>query len=190
MKFAVTSLAFVLAAAVGSAFAADATPAKPMTAQQTKMSTCSKDAHAKGLKGDEYLGVADCWPHNPKGEIAMGFKLENRHAVENAEQLMAIQGLAFAEPGPSDNSWSILGWDAVKPMSREERAKVLSNPHYLDSLERVRLAAKKNNIMWLGTGTPGATMEQSYDQGMRLIPSPGEEVVHRLREYTKRKMPV
>lgn len=54
MKFAVTSLAFVLAAAVGSAFAADATPAKPMTAQQTKMGTCSKDAHAKGLKGKEY----------------------------------------------------------------------------------------------------------------------------------------
>ena len=103
---------------------------------------------------------------------------------------MAIQGLAFAEPGPSDNSWSILGWDAVKPMSREERAKVLSNPHYLESLERVRLAAKKNNIMWLGTGTPGATMEQSYDQGMRLIPSPGEDVVQKLREYTKRKMPV
>jgi len=146
--------------------------------------------HIWGLKGDDYLAVADCWPHNPRGEIAMGFKLENRHAVENAEQLMAIQGLAFAEPGPSDNSWSILGWDAVKPQSREERAKVLSNPHYLQSLERVRLAAKKNNIMWLGTGTPGATMEQSYDQGMRLIPSPGEEVVHRIREYTKRKMPV
>jgi hypothetical protein len=54
MKFAVTSLAFVLAAAVGSAFAADATPAKPMTAQQAKMGTCSKDAHAKGLKGPEY----------------------------------------------------------------------------------------------------------------------------------------
>jgi len=146
--------------------------------------------HIWGIKGDEYLAVADCWPHNPKGEIAMGFKLENRHAVENCEQLMAIQGLAFAEPGPSDNSWSILGWDAVKPQSREERAKVLNNPHYLDSLERVRLAAKKNGVMWLGTGTHGATMEQSYDQGMRLIPSPGEEVVHRLREYTKRKMPV
>jgi 4-hydroxy-2-oxoheptanedioate aldolase len=146
--------------------------------------------HIWGLKGDAYLAVADCWPHNPKGEIAMGFKLENRHAVENAEQIMAIQGLAFAEPGPSDNSWSILGWDAVKPQSREERAKVLSNPLYVNSLERVRLAAKKNNIMWLGTGAPGSTMEQSFDQGMRLIPSPGEEVVHRLREYTKRKMPV
>jgi hypothetical protein len=55
MKFAVTSFAFVLAAAVGTAFAADTTPAaKPMTAQQSRMSDCSKDAHAKGLKGDEY----------------------------------------------------------------------------------------------------------------------------------------
>jgi hypothetical protein len=54
MKFAVTSLAFVLVAAVGSAFAADTAPAKPMSAQQSKMSTCSKDAHTKGLKGDEY----------------------------------------------------------------------------------------------------------------------------------------
>ncbi len=53
MKFAVSSLAFVLAATVGSAFAAG-TPAKPMTAQQSKMSTCSKDAHTKGLKGAEY----------------------------------------------------------------------------------------------------------------------------------------
>ncbi len=52
MKLAVTTLALVLAAAVGSAFAAET--AKPMTAQQTKMSTCSKDAHAKGLKGPEY----------------------------------------------------------------------------------------------------------------------------------------
>jgi len=145
--------------------------------------------HIWGLKGDGYLEVADCWPHNPKGEISMGFKLENRHAVANAEQIMAIQGLAFAEPGPSDNSWSILGWDAVKPMSREERAKVLSNPLYTDSLERVRLAAKKNNIQWLGTGSHGATMEQSYDQGMRMLPGDNEEVVHKSREYSKRKMP-
>lgn len=54
MKFALTSLAFVLAAAVGSAFAAGTAPAKPMTAQQTKMGTCSKNAHAKGLKGAAY----------------------------------------------------------------------------------------------------------------------------------------
>jgi 4-hydroxy-2-oxoheptanedioate aldolase len=147
-------------------------------------------AHVWGIPGDKYLEVADVWPLNPKGEITMGFKLENRHGVENAEELMAVKGLAFAEPGPSDNGWSYLGWDSVRPMGREERAKVMSDPRYLDALERVRLAAKKNNIMWLGTGTHGATMEQSYDQGMRMLPAASEEVVHKSREYTKRKMPV
>ena len=145
--------------------------------------------HIWGLKNEAYLAVADCWPHNPKGEISMGFKLENRHAAENAEQIMAIQGLAFAEPGPSDNSWSYLGWDAIRSMSKEERAKVMATPKYIDGLERIRLAAKKNNVMWLGTGSYGASMEQSYDQGMRMLPGDNEEVVRKSREYSKRKMP-
>ena len=145
--------------------------------------------HIWGLKNEAYLAVADCWPHNPKGEISMGFKLENRHAAENAEQIMAIQGLAFAEPGPSDNSWSYLGWDAIRSMSKEERAKVMATPKYIDGLERIRLAARKNNVMWLGTGSPGSSMEQSYDQGMRMLPGDNEEVVRKSREYSKRKMP-
>jgi 4-hydroxy-2-oxoheptanedioate aldolase len=147
-------------------------------------------AHVWGVSADQYLAVADTWPYNPKGEISMGFKLENRHAVENAEQIMAIKGLAFAEPGPSDNGWSYLGWDAVRPMSREERAKVMATPRYLDALERVRLAAKKNGVQWLGTGSHGSTMNQSYDQGMRMLPGDDEKAVMASREYSKRKMPV
>jgi 4-hydroxy-2-oxoheptanedioate aldolase len=146
-------------------------------------------AHIWGVPGDQYLAVADPWPHNPKGEISMGFKLENRHGVEYAEQLMAIKGLAFAEPGPSDNGWSYLGWDAVRPMSREDRAKVMATPRYLDALERVRLAAKRNGVQWLGTGPHGSTMNQSYDQGMRMLPGDDEKVVMASREYSKRKMP-
>ena len=55
MKFA-TSLTFALAAtfAAASAFAADKAPANTLTPQQQKMSDCSKDAHAKELKGAEY----------------------------------------------------------------------------------------------------------------------------------------
>lgn len=55
MKF-VTSLAFALATTLSaaSAFAADKAAADTLTPQQQKMSTCSKDAHAKTLKGDEY----------------------------------------------------------------------------------------------------------------------------------------
>jgi 4-hydroxy-2-oxoheptanedioate aldolase len=146
--------------------------------------------HIWGLSDQDYLTLADPWPLNPKGEISMGFKLENRHAVANAEEIMAIKGLAFAEPGPSDNGWSYLGWDAVRPMSKEDRAKIMANPVYTDALEHVRLAAKKNGVQWLGTGTHGATMEQSYDQGMRMLPGDNEDVVHKSREYSKRKMPV
>ncbi len=102
---------------------------------------------------------------------------------------MAIKGLAFAEPGPSDNSWSILGWDAIKPMSPAERAKVLADPRLVDALERVRLAAKKNGVKWLGTGPPGSTHTQSIDAGMRMLPGDNEKVVMDAREYTKRKMP-
>jgi 4-hydroxy-2-oxoheptanedioate aldolase len=145
--------------------------------------------HIWGLSDQDYLTLADPWPLNPKGEISMGFKLENRHAVANAEEIMAIKGLAFAEPGPSDNGWSILGWDAVRPMSKEDRAKVMASPIYTDALERVRLAAKKNGVQWLGTGSHGSTMEQSYDQGMRMLPGDNEDVVHKSREYSKRKMP-
>ena len=54
MKFVVSTLALLLATTVGAAFAAGTSPAKPMSTQQSKMSTCSKDAHTKGLKGDEY----------------------------------------------------------------------------------------------------------------------------------------
>jgi hypothetical protein len=54
MKSAVSLLAavaFAAALCTGSAFAADA---KTPTPQQQKFGACAKDAHAKGLKGDEY----------------------------------------------------------------------------------------------------------------------------------------
>ena len=53
MKFAATTLAFALAAAIGatSAFAADPAPAKTLTPQQQKMKDCNAQAGDK--KGDE-----------------------------------------------------------------------------------------------------------------------------------------
>ena len=147
-------------------------------------------SHIWGMPGGRYLAAADTWPLNPKGEICMGFKLENRIAAEKCEELMSIPGLAFAEPGPSDNSWSIVGWDAAVPRSREDAIKANSNPRLVDALERIRLAAKKNNIQWLGTGSPGSSLIQSYDQGMRMLPAPSEQAAREVREHSKRKMPV
>jgi 4-hydroxy-2-oxoheptanedioate aldolase len=147
-------------------------------------------AHIWGLSQDEYLRVADTWPHNPKGEITMGFKLENRRSAMAAEQLMAVKGLAFAEPGPSDNGWSHLQWDAIRgDLTKEQRAALPASKRLAEDLERIRLAAKANNVKWLGNGPPGATPEQEIDQGRRMGPAGTEDRVQADRLYTKRKMP-
>jgi 4-hydroxy-2-oxoheptanedioate aldolase len=146
-------------------------------------------AHIWGVSQNEYLRRADTWPHNPKGEISMGFKLENRRSAMAAEQLMAVKGLAFAEPGPSDNGWSHLGYDAIREdLTREQRAALPASKRLEEDLELIRLAAKKNNIKWLGNGPPGATPQQEIDQGRRMGPST-EERSQADRLYTKRKMP-
>jgi 4-hydroxy-2-oxoheptanedioate aldolase len=150
-------------------------------------------AHIWGISTAEYNRVADVWPHNPKGEITMGVKLENRRSVEVCEEVLAVPGIAFAEPGPSDNMLSHLGWDAVRPdMTQAQRQALPAYKRYQDNLERIRLAAKANNVKWLGGGPPGATPEQEIDQGRRMGPAGAnaEAATRRDREYTKRRMPV
>ncbi len=148
-------------------------------------------AHIWGITPAEYSRVADVWPLNPKGEITMGFKLENRRSVESCEEIMAVKGLAFAEPGPSDNGLSHLGWDAVRAdLTREQRAALPASKRLEEDLERIRLAAKKNGVQWLGGGPPGASATQSIDEGRRMGPAgKNEEAVRADREYTKRRMP-
>jgi hypothetical protein len=108
---------------------------------------------------------------------------------------MAVKGLAFAEPGPSDNGLSHLGWDAVRPdITPQQRAALPASRRLQEGLERVRLAAKKNNVKWLGGGPPGATDQQEIDEGRRMGGGGGgpnaEASVRAEREYTKRRMPV
>ena len=119
-------------------------------------------AHIWVISGAEYLRVADTWPHNPKGDITMSFKLENRRSAQFAEQLMAVTGLAFAGPGPSDDGWSHLQWDAIRTdITPAQRAALPGSGHLADDLERIRLAAKANNIKWLENGRPAPPRSRS-----------------------------
>ncbi len=53
------AIAFALALCAGSATAADT---KAPGAQQSKLGACAKEAHAKGLKGDEYKAYMKTCP--------------------------------------------------------------------------------------------------------------------------------
>src|SRR2546426_3227112 len=82
-----------------------------------------------GVSRDEYLQKADAWPLNPDGELLLGLKLEDKYALENAEQNLKVPGIAFAEWGPGDMSLSlgVLGRNAEHdPRMQAARARIFA----------------------------------------------------------------
>jgi len=120
----------------------------------------------------EYLERADVWPLNPKGEILLGLKIENKRALANVEESVRIPGIAFAEWGPGDMGMS-LGF----PKQEEMRAV----------RERVFAACKSANIAFLDGVSPDNVAEV-IEEGV-MIGSGGEEAADIGRKYTKRSMP-
>ena len=127
-----------------------------------------------GRQPGRISALADTWPHNPKGEITMGFKLENRRSAMAAEQLMAVKGLAFAEPGPSDNGWSHLGWDAIRgDLTPRQRAALPASKRLEEDLERIRLAAKANKSNGWAMARPARRRSRrSIRDGAWALPAP------------------
>src|SRR6516165_5177674 len=92
-----------------------------------------------GISRDEYLQKADAWPLNPNGELLLGLKLEDKYALENAEQNLKVPGIAFAEWGPGDMALS-LGVPGPNP-ENDSRMRV--------ARARVLAACKANKIFFL-----------------------------------------
>ena len=62
-----------------------------------------------GISQGEYLRRADTWPLNKDGEIMLGLKIENPAAAANAQKTTKVPGVAFAEWGPGDQSFYLIG---------------------------------------------------------------------------------
>src|SRR5215472_12981654 len=59
-----------------------------------------------GISTKDYIERADTWPLNPKGELMLGLKIEDKHALEHVDESLSIPGIAFAEWGPGDMALS------------------------------------------------------------------------------------
>lgn len=133
-----------------------------------------------GISAAEYMKKADPWPLNPDGEFMLGLKIEDKHALANAEMVAAVPGIAFAEWGPGDMGISLnlpdghTANETLHPEMRAARAKVLA-------------ACKKNNLAFLNTVRPD-DVDKMIDEGVR-IGSGGREAAEKGRKYTKRQMP-
>ncbi|MCY3843710.1 MAG: aldolase/citrate lyase family protein [Acidobacteria bacterium] len=129
-----------------------------------------------GLTNAEYQRRADAWPLNPEGEILIGLKIEDRHALQNSEASTAVPGVGFAEWGPGDMSLSF-------NVSRAQAPQLLA-----DARARVLAATKRAGIPFLNR-VRADDIEQMIDEGVRIGSNPGAEVADRGRRYTNRRMP-
>ena len=133
-----------------------------------------------GVTPREYLDLADPWPLNPRGELLLGLKIENKRALANVEDTLKVPGIAFAEWGPGDMGMS-LGYPdnhdpPYPPEMQAARARVLA-------------ACKANNIAFLNSVRPDDVI-QMIEEGVKIgACGRSGEAAEIGRRYTGRTMP-
>lgn len=133
-----------------------------------------------GLSLEEYLKKADVWPLNPDGEIMLGVKIEDRFALENTEEILAVPGLAFSEHGPRDMglSYGHLEGRADPPVPPEVNA----------AGDRVLKACTKNGLAFLDNVLPDNVIK-NLERGVMIGAGSKQESAEIGRRHTERKMP-
>ena len=133
-----------------------------------------------GVSADQYLEKADPWPLNPKGELMLGLKIENKRALQNVEMTIQVPGIAFAEWGPGDMGMSFGYRNIPSPYPIE----------MLEARDRVFIACKAAGVAFLEGASPN-DVSDSIDQGVRIFSAGSTgEVADAGRSYTNRSMPV
>ena len=95
-----------------------------------------------GVQGNDYLRKADAWPLNKEGELLLGVKIEDSYALANAEKTTRVPGIAFAEWGPGDMGFWLLG---------PPQADQTSHPDMRAARSRVLKATKDAKIFFLNS---------------------------------------
>jgi 4-hydroxy-2-oxoheptanedioate aldolase len=131
-----------------------------------------------GLPEAEYLERADVWPLNPRGELMLGLKIENRRALDKVEESVALPGIAFAEWGPGDMGMSFGHKDAHDPPYP---------PEMLAARARIKAACDAAGVAFLDIVREGNVVAQ-LDDGVR-IGAATAEAADIGRRHTRRTMP-
>jgi 4-hydroxy-2-oxoheptanedioate aldolase len=129
---------------------------------------------------EEYFMAADVWPLNPNGEIILGVKIEDPHALRNCESTVSVAGLGFCESGPRDMSLSY-GY-------LEGRADPPLPPEIVSANARVLAAAKAAGVPFLNNVLPDNVIE-GIDGGIDIGAGGNEEAANIARKHSGRIMP-
>lgn len=146
-----------------------------------------------GVTLNKYMHIADVWPLNPRGEIIVGVKIEDRFADTNMAATLDVKGIAFVEHGPTDHVQSLFGL-AAYPENESRRHLTPEQTAELNAIgEKVLAECKKNNLKFLSgvrddPNSPNYVIDRIKAGASLLVGS--EKAAQIGREYTKRKMPV
>jgi len=131
-----------------------------------------------GIPANDYLRKADPWPLNKEGEILLGVKIEDSYALENAEKTARVPGIGFAEWGPGDMGFWLVGppqatagGEGFPPIMVKARARVFQ-------------ATRDAKIFFLNACNDANVVEM-IKEGV-MICTGGHEAG---RKFTKRQMP-
>lgn len=144
-----------------------------------------------GIPANEYLKKADPWPLNKNGEILLGLKVEDKYALANAEKVTKIPGVGFAEWGPGDMGWSLVGLTdrpaRAEGQAQGERRPQEFPPVMLQARAKVLNATKAAKIFFLNAASE-SDIEQQLKDGAMIIAG-GPAAAEKGRKLTKRSMP-
>jgi 4-hydroxy-2-oxoheptanedioate aldolase len=134
-----------------------------------------------GLSQDEYLAKCDPWPLNPDGELLLGVKLESPEGVANADEILAVPGLGFAEMGPGDLSHAL----GYKTIPRNPYP-----PEMQEARDKIFAACREYGIAFLENAESPDRVRSKIDEGVRIFSGHSEENARAGRARSKRTMPV
>jgi len=134
-----------------------------------------------GVTPAEYEKLAEPWPLNPDGELIFGLKIENPRADANVESSVRVPGIAFAEWGPGDHGFYLVG--APSAGGRGDL-----QPNMVAVRKRVLDATKAAGIRFLNACNEANVIDQLKD-GVMICTGGDSPAADKGRAYTKRTDP-
>jgi 4-hydroxy-2-oxoheptanedioate aldolase len=135
-----------------------------------------------GVTAQEYMRIAEPWPMNPDGEFLFGLKIENPRADVNVETSVRVPGIAFAEWGPGDHGFYLLG----RPGTYQDGGETA--PQMAAVRRRVLEATKAAGVKFLNGCDERNVIDQLKD-GVMICTGGDSPAADKGRAYTKRTDP-
>jgi 4-hydroxy-2-oxoheptanedioate aldolase len=134
-----------------------------------------------GLSQTEYMLKADPWPLNKQGEIMFGLKIENPVATEYAPRTTRVPGIAFAEWGPGDQAFYLIG--APTPGGVREQ-----HPKMQEARAKVFKAVKEASLAFLNSCNENNVIDM-IKEGVMICTGGDGPGAEKGRQFTKRQGP-